>query len=158
MKNIFKPLILFLSLIFLIEGCSRTQEAFLSIQICLIDQQGVVKFLDIMQEVAKAENLTFIDSSAKTAAELKMIDPNKDAKRDLFRIIHVGIEGSGGMGVTAGNLGLPAYQIALGFTEGDDAVKAHQLSKRLVATLSQYWLIETVPAGQGALPLKACGG
>jgi hypothetical protein len=141
-----------------LQGCSRTQESYLTVQTCLVDQQGVSQFLEMMRAVAKSENLKFVDGSAETGAALKTIGADKHLKRDPALTINVGIEGQGGMGVTAGNLGLPPYQVALGFTEGADAAKAHRLSDRLVQALSQRWHVETVPQGKGALPMKACGG
>ncbi|GAO40615.1 hypothetical protein SCH01S_49_00290 [Sphingomonas changbaiensis NBRC 104936] len=111
-----------------------------------------------MRQIAQSENLRFIDGSAKTADALKVMGADKYLKSDPARSINVGIVGDRGMGVTAGNLGLPPYQVALGFTEGSDAAKAHRLSSHLVAALSQYWNVEIVPKGRGASPMKACDG
>ncbi len=116
------------------------------------------QFLGVMREVAKAESLKFADGSAKTGVELKTIGADNYLKRNPALTINVGIEGDGGMGVTADNLGLPPYQVALGFTAGSDAIKAHQLSDRLVKALSQQWRVETVPQGQGVSPMSSCGG
>jgi hypothetical protein len=33
-----------------------------------------------------------------------------------------------------------------------------RMSDRLVKALSQRWHVEKVPQGQGALPMKTCGG
>lgn len=141
-----------------LQGCSRTQESFLTIQACLVDQQGVAQFLSTMRAIAKSENLKFVDGSAETGSALKTIGADKYLEGDTALTIHVGIEGEGGMGVTAGNLGLPPYQVALGFTAGSDAAKANRLSDRVVQALSQRWYVETVPQGKGALPMKTCGG
>jgi hypothetical protein len=82
---------------------------------------------------------------------------DKLLKRDAALSIDVHIEGKGGMGVTAGNLGLRPYQVALGFTAGSDEAKAHRLSDQLVQALSQRWHVETIPQGKGAFPMKSCG-
>lgn len=156
MRNILRPLGVAASFVLLLQGCARKQESFLTIQMCLVDRQGVTLFLDTMRAIAKAENLTFIDGSAKTGTALKTMGADKHLKQDPARTIHVGIEGGAGMGVTAGNLGLPVYQVALGFTEGSDAVKAHRLADRVMQALSQHWHIETVPAEKGALPMESC--
>lgn len=147
-----------ISMALFIQGCSRTQESFLTVQTCLVDQQGVAEFLETMRAVAKSESLRFVDGSLKTGESLKTIGADKSLKHDPALTIHVGIEGDGGLGVTAGNLGLPPYQVALGFTEGSDAAKAHRLSDKLVQALSRRWHVETVPQGKGALPMKTCGG
>jgi hypothetical protein len=111
-----------------------------------------------MRSVADAENLKFVDGSAKTGNDLKIMGADKYLKRDPSLAINVGIEGDEGLGVTAGNLGLPPYQVALGFTAGSDAAKARRLSNRLVQALSQRWHVETVPQGKGVFPMKSCDG
>ena len=110
-----------------------------------------------MRTVAQSENLQFIDNSAQQGSDLKAMGADKLLKHDASFAIDLHIEGKGGMGVTAGNLGLPPYQVALGFTEGSDAAKAHKLSDQLTRELSQRWHVESVPQGMGALPMKSCG-
>ena len=140
------------------HGCSRTQEAFQTIVTCVVDQRGVAELKNVMRTVAQFENLKFIDNSAQQGSDLKAMGADKLLKRDASLAIDLHIEGKGGMGVTAGNLSLPPYQVALGFTEGSDAAKAHRLSVRLVRALSRRWHVETVPQGMGAVPMKSCGG
>jgi hypothetical protein len=142
----------------LVEGCSPAQEEFRSVQICVVDERGVAELNDLMRATAAAEHLQFIDNSAQQGSDLKAMGADKLLKRDASLAIDFQIEGNGGMGVTAGNLGLPPYQVGLGFTEGSDAAKAHQLSARLIHALSQRWQVETIPAGKGAMPMKSCGG
>jgi hypothetical protein len=134
------------------------QEPFLMVQMCVVDQTGVAKLKDVMRSIAKLEDLTYIDNSAQQGASLKAMGADKLLKQDAALAIDVHLEGDRGLGVSAGNLGLPPYQVALGFTEGTDATKAHRLSDRLVKALAQLWQIETVPQGQGALPMKTCAG
>jgi hypothetical protein len=141
-----------------VEGCSSAQEEFRSVQICLVDERGVAELKDLMRATAASEHLQFIDNSAQQGSDLKSMGADKLLKRDASLAIDFHIEGNGGMGVTAGNLSLPPYQVALGFTEGSDAAKAHQLSARLIQALSQRWQVETVPPGKGAMPMKSCGG
>ena len=141
-----------------LQGCSPAQESFLSVQMCVTDSQGVAELKDVMRAVAQAEGLQFLDNSAQQAKTLKNLDADKALGRDVSLAIDVHIEGKNGLGVTAGNLGLPPYQVALGFTEGDDPAKAHRLSDRLVKVLSQRWHVETIPSDKGAMPMKSCGG
>ena len=70
--------------------------------------------------------------------------------------INMGVEGEDGMGLTAGNLSLPGYQVAVGFGDGSDPVRARAFAERVVNRLKTRWDVETVPAGEGAFPLKAC--
>ena len=137
--------------------CSRAQEEFLAVQMCLVDEAGVTQLKNIMRDVAKSENLQFIDNSAETGRALRNIGAEEAARHGAAFAIDVHIEGEHGLGVTAGNLGLPAYQVALGFTAGRNAAKAHKLADRLVQALSQRWRVQTVPKGQGTLPMSSCG-
>jgi len=146
------------SILVALNACSSPQKAFLTVQLCLVDQQGVDQFLNTMRTVAQTENLKFIDGSAKTGADLKTMGADKLLKSDPAHAINVAIEGEKGMGVTAGNLGLPPYQVALGFTAGSDMAKARRLSDRLVHALAQQWHVATVPQGKGAFPLEGCKG
>jgi hypothetical protein len=89
---------------------------------------------------------------------LKDVRDDGLVKLDHVPTINAGIEGKNGLGVTAGNLGLPSNQVALGFTTGSDAARAHRLSDRLVGALSKRWRVERVPRGKGAFPMSNCGG
>ena len=140
-----------------ISGCEKEKdETFLTIQMCLFDKSGVKKFKDIMRAAAKSENLQFIDGSKKTGAELKTIGADALANHDPALAINVGIKGDGGIIVMGGNLGLPPYQVALGFGQGSDPKQAHRLSDRLVHALSQHWSVETVPREKGVFPMTNC--
>jgi hypothetical protein len=110
-----------------------------------------------MRSVAQSENLQFIDNSTQQAQELKDVGADKAFNRDVSGAIDLHIEGENGLGVTAGNLGLPPYQVGLGFTEGRDPTEAHRLANRLIGSLSQHWNVQRVPSNQGILPMKGCG-
>jgi hypothetical protein len=140
----------------LLIGCARGQVAFQTVQMCVGNQQGMAELKNVMMTVAHAEGLQFIDNSARAAVELKAVGADKALKRDVDSAIDFHIEGAGGTGVTAGNLGLLPYQVRLGFTEGGDPAKAHQLADTLVRALSQRWEVQTVPPGEGILPMKTC--
>ena len=71
-------------------------------------------------------------------------------------IILLRIERGNGAGLTATNLGLPGYQVGVGFTEGDDALWAHGFANRVLDRLKSKWHIEYVPAKEGAFPLRGC--
>lgn len=137
--------------------CSRAQEEFLAVQMCLVDESGVTQLKNIMRNVAQLESLQFIDNSAETGRALKNIGAEGAAAHSAAFAIDVHIEGEHGLGVTAGNLGLPAYQVALGFTAGRDAAKAQRLADHLVHALSQRWHVQTVPRGQGSFAMGSCG-
>ena len=139
--------------------CSRAQDAFLTAQLCVVDAAGVDELRTVMRTVAQSEGLEFIDNSETTRRALKDIGADKASKNDAAAlIIDFHIEGKRGLGVTAGNFGLPTYQIALGFTEGVNASKARRLANHLIQALSQRWRVETVPRATGVFPMSSCAG
>jgi len=141
-----------------LDGCGRSQEAFLTVGVCAGDQGGVEQVLETMRATAKSAGLKFIDQSAETRANLENVDANKSLKYGADSLVDAHIEGAGGMGVTASNLGLPPFQIALGFTAGSDSAKGHHLADQLVRALSERWHVQKIPEGEGVRPLKECGG
>ena len=146
-----------MGMIMALQGCSRAQESFLSVEMCVVDQAGVLQLKNIMRDIARSENLEFIDNSAQQKSDLQAMGADKLLKRDATRAIDLHIEGRQGMGATAGNLGLPSYQVAIGFTEGANPVAGRRLSDRLVKALSQHWHVEVIPKGKGAFPMRSCG-
>ena len=156
-KGIVYKALLVTALLF-ISGCEKRRQSFLTIQTCVVDKDGVDQLKNTMREIARSENLEFVDGSAETGADLKTIGADKALKRDAALTINVGIKDDSGIIVMGGNLGLPPYQVALGFGASSDAAKARRLSGRLVQALSQRWRVETVPQGRGVFPMKSCGG
>lgn len=144
--------------IILLSACAKRGETFLTVQMCVHDEGGVTQLKKLMQDAAQAENLQFVDGSRETGKNLEVMGADKALKRDPSLAINVGIKGDGGIYVMGGNLGLPSYQVALGFGTGSDPEKAHRLSERLVRLLSAEWDVETVPQEKGVFPMDGCGG
>lgn len=137
--------------------CLRAQEEFLAIQVCVVDGAGATQFVETMRKIARSEGLRFVDGSAATKKYLSDVRGKGLVKLDHVPTINMGIEGEHGLGVTAGNLGLPSNQVSLGFTAGANATKAHRLADHLVHALSQRWRVQTIPKGKGAFPMSNCG-
>jgi len=97
--------------------------------------------------------MTLVDGSSYTKKDLEMIG----ALRQAGPIIHIEVEREDTLGLTATNLGLPGYQIVIGFSEDPNPTEARAFAKRVVDLLKTQWQVETVPSGKGALPLKSCG-
>lgn len=139
------------------SGCAKRDETFLTVQMCVEDEDGIMRLKAMMRDAAEAENLHFVDSSARTGDNLKAMGADEVLGRDAASAINIGIRGEGGTFVMGGNLGLPPYQIALGFGTGSEPGKGHQLAQRLVPLLSDEWDVKTVPKGQGVFPMSSCG-
>ena len=142
----------------LLNGCAGAQESFQTVQVCVDNQRGLDDLKSVMVTVAHSEGLQFIDNSAQQAADLKVIGADKALKRDAAHAVDFHIEGSSGLGATAGNLGLSPYQIGVGVTEGNDPAKAHKLAESLVRALSRRWVVLKISLAEGIQPMKSCGG
>jgi hypothetical protein len=71
-------------------------------------------------------------------------------------VINIGIDRGARNVMMGGNLGLPTYQVVLGFS-GEPA-EDRRFADMLVKQLSTRWQVETVPVGKGAFPMKTCPG
>lgn len=142
----------FLSIMAL-SGCAPGKPQFLMVQICLKDKNGLQEFTRVLQSIAHSQRKKFVDGSAETEKDLKSIN----ALDQEGPFVNMGVEGEDGEGLTAGNLGLPGYQVAVGFGEGVDVPASRRFADFVVHRLEEHWHIFTVPAGKGAFPLKECG-
>lgn len=135
----------------LAAGCQPSgQTAFLEVQVCLEDREGISEFKSIMRQTAAETGLAYIDGSERSEESSKIRGVYE------FPIIHVAINGKSGLGVTAANMGLSEFEAALGFTEGKSPEVARDLANRLTRKLEERWELRTVPAEQGAVPLEHC--
>lgn len=157
MDRALRVLLLMIGAAMALNGCSRAKEAFETAQICVGNQQGVAALKSVMAAAAQSEGLRFIDNSAQQAGDLKAIGADEVLKRDVALAIDFHIEGTNGLGVTAGNLGLPPFQVGMAFTEGNDPPKAHRLADQLIGALSQRWNVQRLAPGTSVLPMKTCG-
>lgn len=116
----------------------------------------MASFISEMQSLARAENMKFIDNSENTARQLQASGYEAKERTHGSYVINIGVQRSDGMGVTAGNLGLPGFEVALGFSQASDAVAANAFADRVKARLAAHWDLVTVPAGAAAKPLGGC--
>lgn len=145
-----------ISLAGMLCSCTPGKPPFLMVQLCLRDEQNLARFTSMVKSIAQSEGMEFIDRSAATEVELRSTDHVLDKLKQNTPIINLGIQGKDGVGMSAGNLGLPDYQVAIGFSEGLKPSEAHRFADTVVESLRQVWHVETVPTGRGAFPLKTC--
>jgi hypothetical protein len=141
----------------MLSACKPAKQSeFLMVQLCLGNEDNLAEFMNMMRSVAQSEHMNYVDGSAETKRNLETIGARKPGQADPF--INIGIEDKHrSVLMMGGNLGLPGYQVALGFGEGTEPSEAHALADEIVRILNTRWQVLTVPAGKGALPLKACG-
>jgi hypothetical protein len=137
-------------------SCGTAQESFLTVQLCLKNEQGVATFKELMQSIAAAQKMRYVDASESTQKGLKTIGatgPNMHASGGL---VYVGVEAEDGLGLSAGNIGLNMFDVALGITEGSRPVVARRFADVVVKELQQRWVVKTLPPRTGALPDPTC--
>jgi hypothetical protein len=141
-----------ISCLSLLGGCSGQHPSRI-VQICLGDKENVAFFKEAMRSIARENGIEFIDGSATTERDLIVLK-----KHPGYTLIYLGIRGRDGIGLEAGNLGLSAYEVALGFSLGSDRSGAQKFEHDVIQELSKRWQVHAVPSGQGAFPLPSCSG
>ena len=139
--------------VMLLCACTPGQPPFLQVQLCVANPQGVALFKETLQNIAREERMRYVDGSAATTRDLKIIDPTGKNMHTDGRLIFVGVEAND-YSLMAGNLGLNPYDISVGF--GPDTRAARAFSEKVVARLKQHWTLKEVPKNSGAFPDSGC--
>jgi hypothetical protein len=126
------------------------------VQMCVSNAQGVEEFVDELKSVASAEKLEFVDNSSYAQRELQELGDPNGRRPDGTHMIDVRLIRNDGLAIGATNIGLPGYQLAMGFSAGSNAAEARNFATRTLARFRQRWPIETVLDGTGALPVAGC--
>ena len=139
-------------------GCAPGKRPFLIAQICLAGSQDLSDFTRELQSIAQAERGRFIDTSADTKRGLGTVGYASAERTKGSPVVNMGIDLGHGVGVTVSNLGLPGFQVALGFSEGSKPREAHRFAEAVIRKLEARWRVQTVPnpAESGALPMPGC--
>lgn len=136
-------------------GCGSGKRPFLIAQVCLRNAEDLSAFISEMQMIAQSEGKQLVDNSTTTQKELNASGHPVEGARTR-PVINMGIQRGDGVGLTVGNLGLPGYQIAVGFSEGSNRHDAHRFADEVIKRLGQRWRVESVPAGTGAKGMENC--
>jgi len=121
------------------------------VQLCLHDQKNVLLFKDTMKSLSESEGMEYGDNSAATEKELIATK-----LKQSYPFINIAGTRADGVGWGAGNLGLSAYEVAVGFSDGSNPAEAHRFAGMVIGKLKERWHVYYVPPGQGAFPLKHC--
>lgn len=138
----------------LLGSCRAGERPFLIVQFCLNGNEEVAELRAVATSIAREYRMRFIDNSAGTQ---DFADSEPLANKVLGKskpIIDFEVERSDGLGFGVGNLGLPANQVALGFSKGAERSDTDRFYRRVLSTLKAKWKLYKVPDGRGALPIK----
>ena len=138
-----------------LTDCSAGQGPFRMVQFCLAGTQEIPAFTSFMNELAQEHRMEFTDRSGQTEDELRALASGNKNVPVASRVVNIGADHGGEFNFSAGNLGMPAEQIVVGFngTKLDDA---RQFADAVVSKLSTRWRVHEVPQGRGAFPLVKC--
>ena len=141
-----------------LEGCTAEKRPFLIAQICLASSQDLSDFTRELQSIAQLQRGRFIDRSADTKKGLAAIGYASAERTKGSPVVNMGVDLGQGVGVTVSNLGLPGFQVALGFSEGSQPREAHRFAEAVIERLETRWRVRTVPnpAVSGAHPMPGC--
>jgi hypothetical protein len=98
--------------------------------------------------------MEFTDRSGQTGDELRSLASNNNVHVNK-RFVNIGADRGNDFSFGAGNLGLPARQIAIGFN-GNSLENAGLFANDVVKKLSTRWRVHDVPQGRGAFLLTHC--
>lgn len=134
-----------------LAGCTD-KRPFLIVQLCFKDDRELVNFVRLLESIAYSDRMEYIDNSAPAERDLAALN----APGRLAPVIDMGVHDEFGVGLGVANLGLPKYQVAVGFSEGSKPVEARRFADTVVGQFRARWHVETVPEGRGALPITNC--
>ena len=147
---------LFVTASFIFSSCAPGKGPFLMVRMCLSNEQGVAEFVDELKTIATAEKLEFIDNSNNAQLGPKEVGNAGGERTGGSRVIDIRVMRKDGMAIGATNVGLPGFQMAMGFSEGASAVDAQDFANRTLVRIKKRWMVESVPSGAGAKPMAGC--
>jgi len=121
------------------------------VQFCLGDENDVDKLIDLLERAASANDMKFINRSSASQLELSRLkkDPG-------YRVINISASRSDGLGFAAGNLGLGAHEIAIGFTNGTSTEESTKFVQSIMNILRSRWSVRPIAEGHGAMKSSEC--
>ena len=131
----------------LLTGCVGGQRPFLEVQLCLADAADTARFIEVMQSVSESHHMQYHDRSAITQKELVTLQ-----QAPQYSVFNISAHDTAGVGWGGGNLGLSAYEMSIGFSEGTNPAAGHAFAEEVIRRLSSKWTVYEVPSNRGALP------
>jgi hypothetical protein len=145
-----------LVVLLLLAGCAPSKGPLMMVQMCLSNERDVGEFVDELKLISTGEKMEFVDNSRNAEQELKHLNYAGRDRSDGSRLIDIRVIRNDGMSIGATNLGLPGYQMVMGFSEGSDATESREFANRTLLRIKKRWSVRPVPAGTGAQPLADC--
>ena len=143
-------------LVFFLASCSQGQRPFLIAQVCLQSPADVDQFLAELQRLSILEKFESVDASASTAQKLAVMGAGDLVKDRAGKVVDVLLRRKDGVGLAATNIGLPGYQVTIGFSAGADDRAATLFADRIIGVIGKRWRVEAASGEAGANGLSNC--
>jgi len=124
--------------------------------VCLQSPSDVDQFLAELRRLSVSEGLNAVDASTSTAKKLDIMGAGDLVKNRAGKVVDVLLRRQDGLGVAATNIGLPGYQVAMGFSAGVDTNAASLFADRIVGVIGKRWRVEVASGEAGAKGLSNC--
>jgi hypothetical protein len=111
-----------------LSACTPGQRAFLQVQFCVANAQGVDLFKKTLQAIAREEHMHYIDGGEAKSRDLKILRPAGKNMHLNGGLVYVGIDADG-FGLEGGNLGLNPYDISVGHLTTHSSGRAARAAK-----------------------------
>jgi hypothetical protein len=141
------------ALLLTLGACGNGQGAFRVVQFCVHDRPGAEHLVTELKQLAATEHMEFSDRSEAAEKEATAIGRGRS---DGSSRIAVSLIRMDGLGVGGGNLGLPGYQVTLGFSRGSDFGEATRFADRVVEQLNRQWRVDVLAPGANVPPMSGC--
>jgi hypothetical protein len=140
----------------LLCACAGGERPTKLVQLCVRDDEGIRQLKSELAAIAKDQQLEFSDNGDAVKRDLEAVGYTAQDRKNGGVVVSLTARRKDGMGLSALNVGLFPYQIALGFSTGKDRAESSKFAEDVVARLRQRWSIEDVRAGAGVTPNANC--
>lgn len=151
-----RQLLLSATLVVWLVACNGAPRPYLIVHVCVRDDRGFEILRSELAQVADSMHMTYVDGSEWTQRSVERMTTDTVKRSDNTPYLNIQLNRSDGLGVGAGNLGLPGYEVALAFNAGRDHAESVRFANDVVGRLRGHWNVDTVPAGEGAKPMGGC--
>jgi hypothetical protein len=143
-------------LVMSLNGCSEGRRPVAMARVCLPKLDDVSQFKTVIQQLGQSYGLEYFDRSDETKKEIQAIGiPNAFPQSNGF-VLNLGALRSDGMGVTAGQLGGPGYQVGLGFSAGRSQAETQRFIDAAISDLKRHWVVDVSSGELGVQPMATC--
>ncbi len=154
MKSIMK--LFWSTSLILASGCTSGTPPHTIAQVCVRGDGELRALFADLRNLAAQRNMEFSDGSLDFVEDIHVIyGGNRNSSAGASTVLF-SMSGSDGLGLTAGNIGLPPLQLAFGFSHGDDRERSLSFTRQVINLLRGRGQVRVLPPGESAKPISEC--